>query len=281
MTTSSTPKSVAASLPRVTVVTVVLDQADVIERTLASVVGQDYPHLEYIVVDGQSTDGTLDVIQRYESRITRWVSGRDGGPYGGMNRGASLATGEWIIFMNGGDLFVDHDAIRQVFNRCDASQCDVIYGDGIVCGDGYRALERTAPTATLADGNGFSHQAAFVRTDLQQAFGFDVTEKVAADYDLFLRLRKAGKVFRHVDVVICEFFLGGVSTLRRDDTIRLRHRVYKKHFPRSELVLWYRLAVLGVKVATRALVPSSLWEGVKRIRNRGRISTLDHRSQGS
>lgn len=271
----------STTLPRVTVVTVVLNQGDVIERTLRSVVEQDYPNLEYIVVDGLSVDGTLDIVRRYESRITQWVSGKDGGPYGGMNRGALLATGEWIIFMNGGDLFVERDVVTRVFANRDVSVTDVIYGDGIVCGEGYRALERTAAVATLADGNGFSHQASFVRTALQQQFGFDVSEKVAADYDLFLRLRKAGRVFVHVDVVICEFFLGGVSTLRRDETIRLRHRVYKKHFSRSELVLYYRLGVLAAKVGARALVPLSVWESLKRICNRGKISTLDQRSQGS
>lgn len=264
-----------------TVVTVVLNQADVIERTLRSVVEQDYPDLEYIVVDGLSVDGTVDVIRRYAPRITQWVSGRDGGPYGGMNRGAALATGEWIIFMNGGDVFVDREVVSNVFARCDAARCDVIYGDGIVSGEGYRALERNPPWPTLTDGNGFSHQAAFVRTALQKEYGFDVAERVAADYDLFLRLRKADRTFLHVDVVVCEFFLGGVSTLGRNETIRLRHRVYKKHFPRSELVLYFRLAKLVAKVSARALVPNGLWEAIKRIRNRGKITRLDQPGRGS
>ena len=281
MKAALTDPATTMALPKVTVVTVVKDQVDTIERTLRSVAGQDYPHLEYLVVDGLSTDGTLDVIRRYESSITQWVSGRDGGPYGGMNRGAAMATGDWIVFMNGGDVFADRSVLSDVFTRYDHASSDVLYGDGIVTGDGYHALERTDPVATLADGNGFSHQAAFVRTPLQQSFGFDVTEKVAADYDLFLRLRKAGKIFSHVDVVVCEFFLGGVSTLSRDDTIRLRHRVYKKHFPRSDLVLYWRLAVLRAKVVVRALVPTGFWEGIKRLRNRGRISVLDRPEGGA
>ena len=262
-------------LPRVTVVTVVRNQVDEIERTLDSVIGQDYPALEYLVVDGGSADGTLDAIRRVESRLTQWVSGADGGPYGGMNRGAAMATGEWIIFMNGGDRFASNDVVRRVFERSDVRAHDVLYGDAIVDGPGYRALERSADHASLSDGNGFPHQAAFVRTPLQVLHGFDMTERIAADYDFFLKLRRAGASFHHVDVVVCEFFLGGISSLSRGDTLRLRHRVYKKHFARSDAVLYAKLAALSMKIAVRALLPTRLWRAAKRLIHGDRILHLD------
>ncbi|MEO8937736.1 MAG: glycosyltransferase family 2 protein [Burkholderiaceae bacterium] len=277
MSTTNLPVPSTAIQPKVTVITVVLNLVDLIERTLTGVIAQDYPNLEYIVVDGGSTDGTLDVIRRYESRMTRWVSGKDSGPYGAMNKGAALASGEWIIFMNGGDVFTGRDAISRAFALCDPAACDVIYGDGIFCGADYRFVEKAADQLTLHDGNGFSHQSAFVRVSLQREYGFDVTEKIAADYDLFLRLFKAGKVFRHVDVVVSEFFIGGLSSVSPSETIRLRHRVYKKHFPRSDVVLWTRLAALATKVAARSVVPTQLWDRVKRIRNRDKSLSLDRR----
>jgi len=100
---------------RITVVTVVLNQVETIERTLSSVIEQDYPDLEYLVIDGGSTDGTLDVIRRHKSGITQWISGKDGGPYGAMNKGAAMASGEWVAFMNGGDVYVQPDAISRAF----------------------------------------------------------------------------------------------------------------------------------------------------------------------
>src|SRR5688572_6496915 len=89
--------------PRLSVITVVYNAADLLEATIRSVVTQDLPGLEYIVVDGGSTDGTLDIVRRYESRIAYWVSERDRGIYDAMNKGLDAARGAWICFMNAGD----------------------------------------------------------------------------------------------------------------------------------------------------------------------------------
>jgi glycosyltransferase involved in cell wall biosynthesis len=263
--------------PKVSVVTVIRNGVDVIERTLRSVLAQDYPNLEFIVIDGGSTDGTVDVIRRYAPSITQWTTGTDRGPYDAMNKGADLSTGEWIVFMNGGDLFAGPDVITRTFSAIDASTCDVIYGDGIISAETYRVVQHAMNPLTLSDGNGFSHQSAFVRTALQKSYGFDLEERIAADYDLFLRLKKDGKRFRHVDVVVSEFFVGGLSSVGPDETIRLRDRVYKKHFRRSDLVLMKRLGALRIKVALRSLVPGRVWNMLKRIRNRSKSLALYHR----
>jgi glycosyltransferase involved in cell wall biosynthesis len=268
---STTMNSPVGTLPKVTVVTVVLNAAAVIERTLRSVSAQDYPNLEYIVVDGRSSDGTIELIRRHGHRIATFVSEPDGGIYEAMNKGAGLATGEWILFMNAGDLFVERDVITRMFSGCNWRECDVIYGDGILTSDEYRFVERAPDQVTLTDGNGFSHQSTFVRASLQKSFGFDVSERVAADYDLFLRLFKAGKKFNRVDVVVSEFFIGGFSTLAPMDTIRLRHRVYKKHLPRSDLVLYFRLAGRALKIAARTIFPAKTWNALKRLRIRGKL----------
>lgn len=270
MATTITPSKTTALLsahPKVTVVTIVLNAAEVIERTVKSVVGQDYPNLEYIVVDGLSTDGTFELIQKYRSGIDKLVSEKDGGIYQAMNKGAAMASGEWILFMNGGDLFVEPDVISRTFASCDHTAFDAIYGDGVFTHEGRRYIGRAPDVATLHDGNGFSHQSTFIRTALQNEYAFDVNEKIAADYDLFLRLRKAGKVFRHVDVLVSEFFTGGFSERPPEETIRLRHRVYKKHFPRHDIVLHYKLARLAAKKVVRALIPTQAWEGFKRLRD--------------
>lgn len=270
MTLARATAAPQATLPKVTVITVVLNAVDLIERTLQSVINQDYPNLEYIIVDGLSTDGTLDVVAKYSDGITQMVSGKDGGIYQAMNKGAGLATGEWILFQNAGDFFVDNGVISRSFQSCDWEKCDVIYGDSIYVYEDYRWVEYAVPQATMEDGLGFCHQSCFVRTALQKEYGLDATERVAADYDLGLRLLKAGKVFKKVDVLITEFLTGGYSALAPQDTVRLRHRVYTKYFPRSKLVMYAKLSRLAVKHGLKAVFPSKAWGALKRLRDRGR-----------
>lgn len=259
------------SLPKVTVITIVLNALTVIERTLKSVVTQDYKNLEYLVVDGRSLDGTLDVIERYRGRITKIVSEPDGGIYEAMNKGAAMATGEWIIFMNGGDVFVDTDVVSKVFLNFSCSEFDVIYGDGIICHEGRRSVERSPNRVSFHDGNCFSHQSSFIRADVQREYGFDLAERVAADYDLFLRLYKNDKVFQRVDVIVSEFFTGGFSNLPPQETIRLRHRIYTKHIPRHSFVLYFRLGKMFAKTLLRNVIPAIIWDGIKRLRDRDKL----------
>ena len=100
---------------RLTVITVCYQAAEMLQKTIDSVSQQDYKPLEYIVVDGGSTDGTLDIIARHQDIITRWVSEPDRGIYDAMNKGVTMATGEWVIFMNAGDTFAAPDVLRRIF----------------------------------------------------------------------------------------------------------------------------------------------------------------------
>ena len=95
--------------PLVTVITVVYNDVSCIEKTMQSVIRQTYPHVEYIVIDGGSVDGTVDLIKKYENQVAYWVSEQDGGIYAAMNKAIAKATGEWVCFMNSGDYFCNDD----------------------------------------------------------------------------------------------------------------------------------------------------------------------------
>ena len=101
---------------KVSVITVVYNDVKNIEKTIKNVLKQTYTNLEYVVVDGASKDGTLDIIKRYEGKL-RWISEPDKGIYDAMQKGANTATGEWIIFRNCGDYFITPDAIDKVFSE--------------------------------------------------------------------------------------------------------------------------------------------------------------------
>lgn len=114
---------------KVTVVTVSYNADKVIEPTIKSVVNQTYPNLEYVIIDGSSTDNTLNIIKKYSNKISAWYSEPDRGIYDGMNKGLDVATGDWIIFMNAGDRFLHknrHKAQRKAkfyINKCRSASC--------------------------------------------------------------------------------------------------------------------------------------------------------------
>ena len=103
------------NLPKITVITVVRNDVAHIEHTMLSVLGQTYGNVEYIVIDGGSTDGTVDIIKKYADKLAYWVSEPDGGIYPAMNKGLQHATGEWVNFMNSGDSFADDKVLNDVF----------------------------------------------------------------------------------------------------------------------------------------------------------------------
>ena len=109
----------------ISIVTVSYNAVLTIEQTILSVINQTYPNVEYIIIDGGSTDGTVDIIKKYEDKIAYWVSEPDKGIYDAMNKGVVVATGEWINFMNAGDIFTDGDVIDKLFS--DSPQTHLIF----------------------------------------------------------------------------------------------------------------------------------------------------------
>ena len=116
--------------PLITVVTVVYNGVEFLEKTILNVLGQDYPNIDYIIIDGGSTDGTLDIIRKYEDKISKWISEPDQGIYDAMNKGIKLATGEWINFMNAGDYFYEKETLYKVFGGSERYDgVDILYGN--------------------------------------------------------------------------------------------------------------------------------------------------------
>jgi glycosyltransferase involved in cell wall biosynthesis len=183
--------------PRISVITVCLNAAPVIEATLRSVFAQNYANLEYVVVDGGSTDGTVEVIRRYADRLSAFVSEPDQGVYHAMNKGIDLARGEYLLFLNAGDALAAPDVISRTAGAADA---DVLYGD-FAYSEGPRKGRVTADI----DKGVFNHQCILYRKSLHAAFGkyFSVRGLTAADYLFFMHLRASGGAsFRKLDLVL-------------------------------------------------------------------------------
>lgn len=182
--------------PRISVVTVCLNAAASIEATLRSVLAQDYPNLEYIVVDGGSSDGTVDLIRRYSERIAAFVSEPDRGVYDAMNKGIGLAGGEYLLFLNAGDVLAAKDVLSRAAAAADA---DILYGDFA-----YAEGPRKGRVPADVDKGVFNHQCILYRRSLHATFGryFSVQGLTAADYLFFMHLRASGRAsFRKLDLV--------------------------------------------------------------------------------
>ncbi|MDO4756945.1 MAG: glycosyltransferase family 2 protein [Parabacteroides sp.] len=194
--------------PLVTVITVCWNACDMLARTMDSVLSQTYENVEYIIVDGASTDGTLELIAKYEDKIDRWVSEPDKGIYDAMNKGVGLSTGEWAIFMNAGDCFADNHVLEKVFSA--DREADVIYGDVVKGGAVKKAL-----SPRNAHRMYFCHQSALVKVDSLKEFPFDISHRMSADFKQMKQLWLAGKRFLQLDFPIADFDVQGVSNTNR------------------------------------------------------------------
>lgn len=191
---------------KVTVITVCRNCAAAIEATVRSVLAQDYPDLEYVVVDGASTDGTLEILGKYAARIATLASEPDRGVYDAMNKGIRLAKGDYLLFMNAGDVFAAGDVLTKAAATPDA---DVLYGDFE-----YTTGPKKGRVTADIDRGVFNHQCMLYRKALHATCGeyFDVPGLTAADYLFFMRLRASGRAsFRKLDLVFSKVDANGMS----------------------------------------------------------------------
>ena len=189
--------------PLITVITVSYNAVSIIEKTILSVINQTYSNIEYIIIDGGSTDGTIEIIKKYEDKITYWLSEPDKGIYDAMNKGIDKATGEWINFMNCGDTFFCNTVIEDLFQKANTNS-DVIYGNTnlLLLTGGYI---QKGEIATDKEYMPFGHQASFSRTSLMKKYGFDRNYKICADRNFFYIAYKNNAVFEYVDVNVSNY----------------------------------------------------------------------------
>lgn len=186
------------SLPRISVITVVLNDAAGLSRTISSVAAQDYGNLQYVVVDGGSSDGSLEVIKHQNSIIDSWISEPDEGIYHAMNKGITLAEGEWLLFMNAGDEFSDVRALSSAGTLIKKG-VDVVYSDWVYRGSG--ALAKANITKMNV-----RHQSVMYRKSLHEIFGtYVVGRRVSiSDFIFFLSISNRRWVYCNEPLSICD-----------------------------------------------------------------------------
>ena len=204
----------------VSVITVCFNAALTIRDTIESVLSQNYPYIEYIVVDGKSTDGTVDIIKSYGERISKFISEPDRGIYDAMNKGINLAEGDIVAILNADDFYVSSDVISKVVEEFKRNQADVVYGDiVIVDSEDTDKIVRYWKSGKYRPGAfkwGWHppHPAFFVRTEIYKKYGvFDLEFQVAADFEIMARFMERYKVrWSYIPEVLVKMRAGGKST---------------------------------------------------------------------
>jgi glycosyltransferase involved in cell wall biosynthesis len=203
----------------ISIITINYNRKDDLEKTLISVVNQSFKHFEYIVIDGGSNDGSLSVIQDYIANITKWVSEPDKGIFDAMNKGISLSTGEYLLFLNGGDTFLNNDSLGLAVSYLNGLKEDIIYGDILVemsFGGNivFNYPEKLSFKYFLQ--RDLPHQATFIKRKLFDDYGmYDISHKISADWSFFiLTICKYNASYKHIPCVFTVYNDSGVSSTK-------------------------------------------------------------------
>jgi glycosyltransferase involved in cell wall biosynthesis len=210
----------------------------------SSILKQTYPGFEWIVIDGGSSDGTLDVIRQHEKDISRWISERDRGIYDAMNKGVSTAGGEWIVFMNAGDVFYDDNVLADVASTLEKSEKEVIvYGDAEIVNGADRHIQQQRDRH-LDLTKSIIHQSMFIRRQFLLGQPYDLQYRIMADYDnlLSVSVKNPGQC-KYIDRIICRYDKTGVSSKPLYTYFKEYYAVARKRMGAIGF-LWFNLYIL-------------------------------------
>lgn len=225
--------------PLISIITITYNATKTLEATILSVINQTYSNIEYIIIDGGSTDGTVDIIKKYQSHIAYWISEPDKGIYNAMNKGIDLAHGIWINFMNAGDSFYDQNTLSNIrFPQINNKNLKVIFGDNIGKKFGTTYYRKAQPLKNIHRRIIACHQSIFVSGINKEDIKFNETYKLASDYNTVYSLyEKYGKkaflyIPQPIAIYDAEF---GISSKHILQSLKEQLTIRKKH----KNIIWY------------------------------------------
>jgi glycosyltransferase involved in cell wall biosynthesis len=226
--------------PVFSIVTVVYNGAILIDLTMQSVINQSFTQYEYIVIDGLSKDGTIDVIKRYSEQFPlsiQWISEKDNGLYDAMNKGLRMAKGRFILFLNAGDCFFDNEVLAKMAAQI-TPETDILYGETMLVDDArthigtrtemtVQKLPKKLTWQSMNRGMVVCHQAFLPALHLAPQY---IPNNLAADIDWVIKcLQKADNVV-NTHIIVSEYLMGGMSKQRHKQSLKDRYDVLKIHF---------------------------------------------------
>lgn len=211
------------------IITINFNNCDGLRKTIESVVNQTFQNFEYIIIDGGSTDGSVEVIKEYADRIAYWVSEPDKGIYNAMNKGILKAHGEYLNFMNSGDCFYNNDVLKEILPHLTAN---VIFGKAYI--EHTNSYWAPQPPMTLFSFclYGFNHQSTFYKKELFNNNQYDENYKLIADWKFtVMQVVLEQATYKCVDTVVANYDLTGISTQNRNIAVEERNMILTSLFP--------------------------------------------------
>ena len=238
-----------ASFPLVSIITVVYNSEKFLEQTILSIIKQRYSHVEYIIIDGGSKDGTVDIIKKHEKSISYWISESDKGLYDAMNKGISKATGDYIWFINSGDRINDSETLQKIFEN-NEPLADIYYGqtmmidiDGNEIGSRRLKPQKKLTWKSLRMGMLVSHQSFIAKKEIVPFY--DDKYKFSADYDWMFKLLKKASVIKDTEIVLSKFLDGGLTKQNILPGLKERFKIMCKNFGYIPTILMH--FIIGTK----------------------------------
>ncbi len=237
--------------PKFTIITITYNAARWLERTVVSILSQSYPNIEYLIIDGGSKDGTVDIIKQYAPGIAYWVSEPDKGLYDAMNKGLKQATGDYVWFINAGDTLQSAATVQRIAMKIGkrSSLPDIIYGEtSIVDADGKPLGMRRLKTPKQLTWKSFRmgmlvcHQSFIAKRTI--APEYDLQYRLSADYDWCIRCLKQAKSIYNTKMILSNYLEEGLSTQQRKASLKERYEVMCKYYGKFATIIlhgWFAL----------------------------------------
>jgi Glycosyltransferases involved in cell wall biogenesis len=237
--------------PTFSIITVTYNAEQWLERTVLSVLCQSYFGVEYIIIDGGSKDGTIDIIKQYETGVASWISEPDSGLYDAMNKGLRKATGDYILFLNAGDTFHTNDTLQQIVGKISKRKAlpDIIYGETeIVSAEGLSLGQRRLKTPSRLTWKSFRmgmlvcHQSFFANRNI--AVEYDLQYRFSADFDWCIKCLKQAKSIHNSRLIISNFLDEGMTTQNHKASLKERYNIMNRYYGRISTALlhiWFAI----------------------------------------
>ncbi len=222
---------------KLTIITINFNNKFGLEKTIQSVVNQSYSDFEYIIIDGKSTDGSIEIIEKYQNKISYAISEKDTGIYNAMNKGIKVANGEFLLFMNSGDTLIDNFILSKVVKDLD-SKIGIFYGNMIFSIDGKPTMNCNLPNKLAFSfflNFSLPHQATFIKKQLfNEHFYYNESLKILSDWEFCIYcICKMNVLYKHLNYTISNFDGSGVSSNSKNTNIIIeeKNQVIEKYFP--------------------------------------------------
>ena len=246
-----------------TIITISRNNREGLARTAQSLQLQEYSDFEWIIIDGNSDDGTDDDFESYDATI---ISEDDAGPYDAMNKGLALATGEYVLFLNSGDRLAQTQTLKKIKEAVSLSKPDFIYGDAWEFSEGRTWYKPARPHTKVAKGMFTHHQAMLYKNSLVKEQCYDLSYKIAADYEFTVLFLNKARTCLYLAMPICVFEAGGISqtnvSLGRKEQFIIRRKTQIVIVPKNVAIYAAQMVSWGL----RSCAPRLYWQ-IKNIRS--------------